>query len=68
MQALQYKTQANQAQLEAQQEAEARKRLEAEARAVAQARMTATPAVSVCVTALLPSADLSVSLVLGSFV
>lgn len=46
VQALQYKTQATQAQLEAQQEAEARKRIEAEARAVAQARMTANPAVS----------------------
>lgn len=46
LQALQYKTQATQAQLEAQQEAEARKRIEAEARAVAQARMPANPAVS----------------------
>lgn len=46
VQALQYKTQATQAQLEAQQEVEHRKRLEAEARAVAQARLTANPAVS----------------------
>ena len=47
LQALQYKTQASQAQLKAQQEAEARKRVEAEARAVAaQARMSEKPRVS----------------------
>ena len=61
MQALQYKTQATQAQLEAQQEAEARKRIEAEARAVAQARMTANPAVSTDT----PTADVAVALLAG---
>lgn len=43
---MQYKTQASQAQLKAQQEAEARKRVEAEAQAVAQARMHEKPRVS----------------------
>lgn len=47
VQALQYKTQATQAQLKAQQEAEARKRIEAEAQAVAaRARMSEKPRVS----------------------
>ena len=48
LQALQYKTQASQAQLKAQQEADARKRIEAEARAVAaQARMSEKPRVCI---------------------
>ena len=46
MQAMQYKTQATQAQLEAQQETEARKRVEAEAQAVAQSYMAAKQNVS----------------------
>lgn len=45
-QALQYKTQATQAQLKAQQEAEARKRIEAEAARAVAARMTEKPRVS----------------------
>lgn len=46
LQALQYKTQATQAQLKAQQEAEARKRIEAEAARAVAARMTEKPRVS----------------------
>ena len=46
VQALQYKTQATQAQLKAQQEAEARKRIEAEAARAVAARMTEKPRVS----------------------
>lgn len=45
LQALQYKTQATQAQLKAQQEAEARKRVEAEAARAAAARMSEKPRV-----------------------
>ena len=46
-QALQYKTQATQAQLKAQQEAEARKRVEAEAARAVAARMTEKPRVRI---------------------
>lgn len=46
LQALQYKTQATQAQLKAQQETEARKRIEAEAARAVAARMTEKPRVS----------------------